>query len=58
MIRDHGGAAVSNLLGKPHVDNVRVLLVTTDDCDQQIWMTAARREKTACVHGSGHDDIQ
>ena len=47
MIRNDGGAAVSTLMGKPHVDNVRVVLVTTDNCDHQIWMTAAAREKAA-----------
>jgi hypothetical protein len=36
---------VSTLMGKPYVDNVRVVLVTTDNCDHQIWMTAAAREK-------------
>ena len=38
---------MSTLMGKPHVDNVRVVLVTTDNCDHQIWMTAAAREKAA-----------
>ena len=38
---------MSTLLGKPHVDNVRVVLVTTDNCDHQIWMTATAREKVA-----------
>jgi hypothetical protein len=38
---------VSTLMGKPHLDNVRVVLVTTDNCDHQIWMTAAAREKAA-----------
>jgi hypothetical protein len=32
---------------KPHVNNIRVVLVTTDNCDHQIWMTATSREKAA-----------
>jgi hypothetical protein len=38
---------VYTLMRKPHAGNVRVVLVTTDSCDHQIWMTAAAREKAA-----------
>ena len=39
---------MSTLMGKPHVDNVRVVLVTTDNCDHQIWdMTAAATANAA-----------